>query len=60
MMKTRLDNDITDHTCVVYTKNNTELSQLIGRMWYVTKTRQDKDMTNRNSAIYTENETELS
>ena len=30
MMKTRHDNDMTDHTSAIYAKNNNDMSSLIG------------------------------
>ena len=55
----RHDNDVTDHTCAFYSKNETKLSWPIGQGVVYDKNDIDKDVTNRRGVVYTKNETEL-
>lgn len=61
MIKTRHNNDVVDHTYIVYAKTKTELYRdLFDQERFIMKTRQDSDVTHRTSAIYAKNDNELS
>ena len=61
MTQSRKDNDVIDHTGVVYANNRTELSWSIReREQYMMKIKQHNDMIDHTGAVYAENETELS
>ena len=59
MMKTRHDNDVTDHTSSLYVENETELLWSYG-VRFMMKTRQDNEVIDRIGAVYTDIRTELS
>ena len=59
-MKTRQDDDMTDHKDVISTEYDIEMIRLKGQcVWSMTKTRQDNDMTDSSSILYVENEAKL-
>lgn len=54
VIKTRLNNDVTDSIGLVYAENKTELSWLIGPIQYVTKIRQNNDVIDHIGVLYAE------
>ena len=54
----RQDNDMIDYTCIVYTENETKLSQLI-RLSVVLKRKQNNDVTDLISVVHVVKETKL-
>ena len=60
VMKTRQDNDMTNHIGAVYTKNEIEWLLQINQLGAVVmKTRQDNDVTEQTGSIYAENNIKL-
>ena len=57
LMKTRQDNDVTNHTYADYTKNILNYWDLSTRVQSVMKTKHEYDMTDCTRVLYTENET---
>lgn len=60
MMKTTQDNNVTNHTGVVYTENYIELLGPIRSSVFYTKTRQNNDVTDLTDVVHVEKEIELS
>lgn len=61
MIKTRKDNNVTDHIGMVYVETKIELSGLIWAGGFVMKTKKNNDVINRISVVYTKkNDSELS
>lgn len=59
MMKTKQDNDVIDHTGVVYAKSKLNYHDLSAKMRSITKSRQDNDMIHHGGVISTEYDTKL-
>lgn len=59
MMKTRLDNDVSDCKGLVYAKPKLNYRDLFDRVCSVMKIRQDNNLTDHIGAIYIENNTKL-
>lgn len=60
MMKMRQDNDVIDHTSLLYVEIETKLLWWIRQGIVYYETRQDNDVTDRTGAIYVEIRTKLS
>lgn len=60
LMKTRQDNDVTDHASVILAKMKLNCLDRYECVSFVMKTRQHNDMTDHTGVVYTENNTCLS
>ena len=60
LTKNRQDDDVINHTSVIFKEYDIKLSRHMNSVQFMTKMRQDNDVTNHTGLLYAKNEIKLS